>query len=108
VLELKYSDQRIALASKYLGKYKLVEQHMRAAVTPRIDFGDEAVVAWSQLQNPGLKQMIGVQAQGAQNAGIADAMNVMGIVQNASQQAALEIVDRKRIEETYKNARGCG
>jgi hypothetical protein len=49
-----------------------------------------------------------VHAQGAQNAGIADAMNVMGIVQNASQQAALEIVDRKRIEETYKNARGCG
>jgi len=108
-IELKYADQRIAAMSGYLGKSKAIEQRMRAAVAPRVAYGDQAMAAWNQLQGDGIKQMTQAQADAALQMGISDSSSVAGIVENASRMAADEILNRKRIVEQYKDIRpGCG
>lgn len=108
-LELKYADQRIAAVGNYLAKSKAIEQRTRAAVAPRVAYGDQAMAAWSQLQGEGIKQMTESQAQAALQMGISDSSSVAGIVENASHTAAEEIINRKRVVDMYKDIRpGCG
>jgi hypothetical protein len=108
-VQLKYADQRIAAVAKYLAKSKANEQRMRAAVAPRVAYGDQAMAAWTKLEGPGIKQMTSGQAQAAQSTGFTDASYVASIVTDASRTAADEIAKRKRIVEMYKDIRpGCG
>src|SRR5581483_9049228 len=108
-VQLKYADQRLAAVNGYLAKSKAIEQRMRAAVAPRVAYGDQAIAAWGQLQGQGIKQMTQSQADAALSMGIADASNVAGIVENASRMAANEVLARKAIVEMYKDIKpGCG
>jgi hypothetical protein len=106
-MALKYADQRIALMTRYLPKYQALVQQIRTVVLPRIDYGDSAMAAWAQIENPGFKQQLAAQAQGAANSGMADAALVQSFVENASKLAAQTVADRKNIERTFANAQGC-
>ncbi|MGA3373631.1 MAG: hypothetical protein ABSC48_17930 [Terracidiphilus sp.] len=107
-LELKFADQRISIASKYLGQIVPIVGKMRATVLPQIDFGDGALAAWTQISDPGLKQQASPSAQGAEQQGLGDVGIVEKLVEDASSKAAHAVMDKKAIQEKYANAGGCG
>ena len=104
---LKYADLRITLASRYLPKFQALATQMRTTVLPRIDYGDSAMAAWAQLENPAMKQQVAAMARGAQSAGLADVALVQAFIEDPSKKAAQTVADRKMAERTYADARGC-
>lgn len=106
-LELKFADQRIAIASQYLPQINPVVAKMRTAVTPEIDFGDGALAAWAQISDPGLKQQVSASAHGAEQQSLGDVSIVEKLVEGVSQRAAEAVVNKKAIQKKYANAKGC-
>jgi hypothetical protein len=107
-LELKFADQRISIASKYLGQIAAIVGKERVAVLPQIDFGDDALAAWTKISDPGLKQQVSASAQGAEQQGLGDVGIVEQLVENASSKAAHAVMDKRAIQKKYANATGCG
>jgi hypothetical protein len=106
-LELKYADERIALATKYLPQFTPVIEKVRVAVGPEIDFGDDALAAWSGIEDAGLKQQVSAQAQGAEQQGLGQVTLVESMVKGVSGKAAQTVADKKAIQKKYANAHGC-
>jgi len=107
-LELKFADQRIAIAAQYLGQIAPIVANARAAVLPEIDFGDDAQAAWTQISDPALKQQSSASARGAQQQGFGDVGIVEQMVEQASSKAAQSVMNKKAIQKKYANATGCG
>jgi hypothetical protein len=107
-LELKFADQRISIASKYLAQIVPIVGKERVAVLPPIDFGDDALAAWTKISDPGLKQQVSPSAQGAEQQGLGDVGTVEQLVEQASSKAAHAVADKKAIQKKYANAGGCG
>ena len=106
-LELTFADQRIAIASQYLPQFAPIIGKVRAAVLPEIDFGDDALAAWTQISDPALKQQVSPSAHGAEQQGLGDVGIVEQMVEGASSRAAQSVADKKKIELKYANAHGC-
>lgn len=106
-VEVQYADQRIALATQYLPQFEPVIEQARAAVRPQIDFGDDALAAWTQIEDAGLKQQVSASAHGAEQQGLGDVGIVESMVKGASQKAAQTEADKKAIQKKYANAHGC-
>jgi hypothetical protein len=106
-VELQFADQRISIASQYLGQITPFVGRARAAVLPEIDFGDDALAAWTRISDPALKQQVSPSAQGAEQQGLGDVGIVEKMVESASQKAAQPVMDKKAIQKKYANARGC-
>ncbi|MGD0737955.1 MAG: hypothetical protein ABR957_00065 [Terracidiphilus sp.] len=106
-LELTFADQRIAIASQYLPQFAPIIGKVRAAVLPEIDFGDDALAAWTQLSDPALKQQVSPSAHGAEQQGLGDVGIIEQMVEGASSRAAQSVEDKKKIEVKYANAHGC-
>jgi hypothetical protein len=106
-LELKFADQRIAIASQYLPQFAPIIGKVHAAVLPEIDFGDDALAAWTQISDPGLKQQVSASAHGAQQQGLGDVSIVEKMVEGVSSKAAQTVADKKTIQKKYANAHGC-
>lgn len=104
---LKYADLRIALATKYLPRFQPSVDQLRAAILPRIDYGDSAMVAWAQLENPALKQQYATVARSAENAALGDVGVMQAFVKEPSKRAAQAVADKKNTERVYANAKGC-
>ncbi|MGA3081707.1 MAG: hypothetical protein ABSD44_10040 [Terracidiphilus sp.] len=107
-LELKFADQRISIASKYLGQIVPIVAKERVVVLPQIDFGDDALAAWTQISDPGLKQQTSPSAQGAEQQGLGGVGIVEQLVESVSSKAAHAVMDKKAIQRKYANATGCG
>lgn len=107
-LELQFADQRISIASKYLGEIVPIVGKMRAAVGPQIDFGDDALAAWTQISDSATKQQASPSAQGAEQQGLGDVGIVEKLVEEVSSRAAQAVMDKKAIQKKYANATGCG
>lgn len=105
--ELKYAGKRMALAATYLPRFTPMVDKMRAVVTPEIDFGDDALAAWTQIEDPGLKQQASASANGAENVGLGDVGAVEQLVERISERAAKTVADEKAIQRKYANATGC-
>ena len=106
-LALRFADQKIALADRYLPQFASLADQLRAAVGPRIEFGDSAMSAWRQLGNPaGSRQLAGIAAAAQSNA-YADVGLVNLFVESVSKQGARAIADKKTVLRIYANARGC-
>jgi hypothetical protein len=106
-LELKFADQRIAIASQYLPQFAPIVGEVRAAVIPEIDFGDDALAAWTQISDSGLKQQVSPSAHAAQDQGLADVGIVEKLVEGASSKAAQSVANKNAIQRKYANASGC-
>jgi hypothetical protein len=106
-LELKFADQRIAIAAEYLPQFAPIIGKARAAVLPEIDFGDDALAAWTQISDPALKQQVSPSAHGAEQQGLGDVGIIEKMVEDASSRAAQSVADKKKIQLKYANARGC-
>jgi hypothetical protein len=106
-LKLEFADKRIKLAGQYLPKFAPLVDKMRATVLPEIDFGDDALAAWTKIQDPGLKQQVSASAHGAEQIGLGDVGAVESFVKDVSQKAAQTIAQKKAIEKQYANAKGC-
>jgi len=106
-LELKFADQRIAIASQYLPQFAPIIGKVRVTVLPEIDFGDDALAAWTQISDPGLKQQVSPSAHGAQQQGLGDVGIVEKMVEGVSSKAAQTVEDKKTIQKKYANAHGC-
>ena len=107
-LELKFADQRISIASNYLGQIGPVVGKTRAAVLPQIDFGDDAIAAWTQISDPALKQQVSPSAHGALQQGLGEVSLVEKLVEGVSARAAQAVAGKKAIQRKYANATGCG
>ena len=107
-LEVKFADQRISIASTYLAQIAPIVGKERVAVLPQIDFGDDALAAWTQISDPGLKQQVSPSAHGAQQQGLGDVGIVEKLVEEVSSRAAHAVMDKKAIQKKYANAGGCG
>lgn len=106
-LELKFADQRIAIAAQFLPQFAPIIGKVRAAVLPEIDFGDNALAAWTELSDPALKQQVSPSAHGAEQQGLGDVGIVEQMVEGASSRAAQSVADKKKIQQKYANAHGC-
>ncbi len=106
-VELQFADQRISIASKYLGQIVPIVGSMRAAVMPQIDYGDDALAAWTQISDPGLKQQVSASARGAEQQSLGQVGIVEQLVEQVSSKAAQAVADKKAIQKKYANARGC-
>jgi hypothetical protein len=80
---------------------------MRAAVMPQIDYGDDALAAWTQISDPGLKQQVSASARGAEQQSLGQVGIVEQLVEQVSSKAAQAVADKKAIQKKYANARGC-
>lgn len=105
--ELRYADQRIAIASQYLGKLSPVVAAARKTLEPRIGYGDGVLAAWSQLEDPAMKQRTSAEAHGVESASLGDVATYQEFVKDASRPAAQAVADRKAIERKYLDAKGC-
>lgn len=106
-LELKFADRRIAIAAQYLPQFTPIIGNARATVLPEIDFGDDALAAWTKISDPGLKQQVSPSAHGAQQQGLGDVGIVEKMVEGVSSKAAQAVVEKKAIQKKYANAKGC-
>ena len=95
-LELKFADQRIFIAWQYLGQITPIVGKARATVIPEIDFGDDALAAWTQISDPGLKQQVSPSAHGAYQQGLGDVGIVEKMVEEVSSKAAQAVRTRRR------------
>ncbi len=107
-LELQFADKRISIASRYLAQIAPLVGRVRAAVLPQIDYGDDALAAWTQISNPGLKQQVSPQAHGAEQQSLSGVGMVEQLVEQVSSKAAHAVADKKAIERKYADAGGCG
>jgi hypothetical protein len=106
-VKLEYADKKIAIADRYLSKFQPLVDKMKVAVMPEIDFGDDAIAAWTRIQDPGMKQQVSASAHGAEQTGFGDAGTVEGLIKNASEKAAQTVADKKAIQKKYADAKGC-
>lgn len=105
--ELQFADKRIALAGRYLPKFAPIIGKLHADVLPEIDYGDDALAAWTQIQDPGLKQQVSASARGAENLALSDVSAVEQLIERLSERAAKTAADKKNIQRRYANAKGC-
>jgi hypothetical protein len=106
-LKIEFADKRIALAGQYLPKFDPLIGKLRVAVLPQIDFGDDALAAWTRIQDPGLKQQVSASAHGAEQQGLGDVGMIEGVIKNISEKAAQTVAAKKALEKQYANATGC-
>jgi hypothetical protein len=106
-LRTQLADKRIALAAQYLPKFVPLVGKMRADLLPQIDFGDDALAAWTKIQDPVLKQQVSAAAHGAEQQGLSDVAMIEQLIKNASEKAAQTVAAKKEIEKQYANAKGC-
>jgi len=106
-VENQFADQRIKIASQYLGQIAPIVGNARATVIPEIDFGDDALAAWTQISDPALKQQVSSQAQGAEQQGLGGVGTVEKMVEDVSERAAHAVMEKKAIQKKYANAKGC-
>jgi len=106
-VRLSYASKSIDLANKYLPKFEPLVQQLRATLGQRIDYGDDAMVAWSQIQSPTYKQQMSTAAHGAENTGLGDVGLMESFIKDPSKKAAQAVADKKNIERVYANAKGC-
>ncbi|HWE83761.1 MAG TPA: hypothetical protein VG267_02375 [Terracidiphilus sp.] len=105
--ELQFADKRIALAGRYLSKFAPIIGKLHADVLPEIDYGDDALAAWTQIQDPGLKQQVSASAHGAESLALSDVSTVEQLIEHLSQRAAKTAADKKVIQRRYADAKGC-
>jgi hypothetical protein len=106
-VKLEYANKRVVLAGQYLSKFAPLVDKMKVVVRPEIDFGDDAIAAWSQIQDPALKQQVSASAHGAEQQGFGGVSMVETLIKNASEKAAQTVADEKAIQKRYANAKGC-
>jgi hypothetical protein len=106
-LKIEYADKRIALAGQYLPKFQPLIDKLRVLVMPQIDFGDDALAAWTKIQDPGLKQQVSASAHGAEQQGLGDVDMIEGVIKNVSEKAAQTVAQKKALEKQYAGATGC-
>jgi hypothetical protein len=106
-VKLEYADKRIAIAGDYLSKFESLANKMKVTVQPVIDFGDDAIAAWSQIQSPALKQQTSAMAHGAQAQSFGAVGQVEAFIRNLSRKAAQTVADKKAIQKQYADAKGC-
>jgi len=107
-LELKFADQRISIASRYLAQIVPIVAKARVVVLPQIDFGDDALAAWTKISDPGLNQQVSASAQGAEQQSLSGVGIVEQMIEGVSSKAAHAVMDKKAIQKKYANAGGCG
>jgi hypothetical protein len=76
-------------------------------VLPEIDFGDDALAAWTQITDAALKQQVSPSANGAFQQGLGDVGIVEKLVEEVSSRASKAVMDKKAIQKKYANAKGC-
>lgn len=106
-LKIEYADKRIALAGQYLPKFQPLIDKLRVVVMPQIDFGDDALAAWTKIQDPALKQQVSASAHGAEQQGLGDVDMIEGVIKNVSEKAAQTVAQKKALEKQYAGATGC-
>jgi hypothetical protein len=106
-LELKFADRRIFIAGQYLGQITPIVGKTRVTVLPEIDFGDDALAAWTQITDAALKQQVSPSANGAFQQGLGDVGIVEKLVEEVSSRASKAVMDKKAIQKKYANAKGC-
>jgi len=106
-LRIQFANKRIALAGEYLPKFAPLVGKMRAALLPEIDFGDDAIAAWTAIQDPGLKQQMSATAHGAENGSLADVGMLETLIKNTSEKAARTVAEKKALEKQAASAKGC-
>jgi hypothetical protein len=106
-VKLEYADRRITIAGNYLSKFESLANKMKVTVQPEIDFGDDAIAAWSQIQSPALKQQTSAMAHGAEAQSFGAVGQVEAFIRNLSEKAAQTVADKKAIQKQYADAKGC-
>jgi hypothetical protein len=106
-VELSFAQQRLEIALRYLAESRPLVNQLLAAVSPRIEHGDAAMAAWSQLRNPGARAQLAPLAREAETDALQDVALVHGYIQDISKLAARPVADRNALGRVYGNARGC-
>lgn len=106
-LKLQYADKRIALAGQYLPKFASLVDKLRVTLQPEIDFGDDAIVALSRIQDPATKQMASASANGAEQQSFGDVTIVEQTISRLSLKGAQPVADKKFIQKSMADAKGC-
>ena len=106
-LARSYYPKHIGLAEQYLAKIGPMAQQLRAVLAPEVANADAAVSAWSQIQNPALKQQLAGSASGIANTGYGDVTYLIAFVSDTSKRAAQAVADKNATERRYAAAKGC-
>jgi hypothetical protein len=106
-VEQSFLQQKIAIATRYLGKSRPLVEQMLAAVSPRIEHGDSAMAAWTQLRNPGKKAELAPVARSAESDALLDVALVQSYIQDISKLAARPVAERNAVARVYAHAKGC-
>jgi hypothetical protein len=106
-VELSFSQQKIAIAARFLGQFQPLLDQLLAAVSPRIAHGDAVIDAWTKLRNPFKKAELAPVARGSENDALLDVALIQSYIQEVSKLAARPISERNALGRVYANARGC-
>ena len=106
-VELSFLQQKSAIAVRYLAEFRPLVEQMLAAVGPRIEHGDSAMAAWTQLRNPGRKAELAPVARSAESDALLDVALVQSYIQDISKLAAHPVAERKAVARVYAQAKGC-
>jgi hypothetical protein len=106
-VERAYSQQKIAIAARYLTEVQPLVARMSAAIAARVERGDAAMSAWNQLRNQGIKAQLAPAAHGAEIDALQDVESLQNLIKDVSQMAARSEADRKALERVYAQAGGC-
>jgi hypothetical protein len=107
-VKISFAKQRASISAQYLEQIQPLIGKFRAIVLPEIDFGDDALAAWSKISDPTTKQQASASAHGAESLALSDVDQVEKIVQDASGKAAQFVQQQKALEKQYANPQGCG
>jgi hypothetical protein len=106
-VEQSFSQQKIAIAARYLAKSQPLVEQLLAAVAPRIQHGDAVMAAWTRLRSPSKKAELAPVAHGSENDALLDVALLQSYIQEVSKQAARPISERNALERVYAHAPGC-
>lgn len=106
-VELRFAQQRVAVASRYLGQAQALDQQLRAILKPAVDAEDAGRAAWAGIGNPPLKQSRAQQAQSLDNYGPAHAGIAAGLVEDFSRKAAEQVQRLRNDQRQLAQAQGC-
>jgi hypothetical protein len=106
-VEQSFSQQKIAIAARYLAQFQPLLDQLIAAVAPRIEHGDTVMDAWNKLRNPGKKAELAPLAHGSENDALLDVALIQSSIQEVSKQAARPISERNALGRVYAHAQGC-
>jgi hypothetical protein len=106
-VEQSFLQQKIEIGVRYLGQFRPLVDQVLAAVSPRIEHGDAAMAAWTQLRNPVKKAELAPVARGAESDALLDVALVQSYIQDISKLAARPVAERNAVGRVYAQAKGC-